>query len=104
MTAYRTDLVNETSNELTTFLHIRWGFLFLPFRVVIAGSVLMLASLAESTRWGIPSSREMSELATLMHGLDDQTRLQMRMACTHISLTEAGVQLVEGLDGLELQA
>lgn len=85
MSKYIRDLSLETEpNEGETqnwivFIRVEWGFLSLPIAALLGGCLFCLLSIVETKRLGLPAWRG-SSLAGLAHGLDKQSREQLREA------------------------
>jgi hypothetical protein len=101
-----TNITQGTLQQLTTIVHIRWGFLILPLGVVVGGCIFMFASMIETRRLKIQPWKS-SELASLVYGLNDRTRLQLRRACAGADMDKEAVrirvQLLDSPNGMELR-
>ena len=78
-----------TAYEMSTYVHIRWGWIALPAIVVLMTGAFLAAAMLRSrtTRTKLWKS---SALAMLFHGLDVDTR---KMALDSDSLREVKVRL-----------
>ncbi len=89
--------VRGTAYEMSTFVHIRWGWITLPATVVLMTGAFLAAAMLKSrtTRTKLWKS---SALAMLFHGLDGDTR---KRALDSDSLRKVKVRLDD--DGVRSQ-
>ena len=81
-----------TAYKMSTYVHIRWGWITLPAVVVLMTGAFLAAAILRSratstTLW------KSSALAMLFHGLDSDTR---KIALDSDSLRQVKVRLADG--------
>ncbi|KAK1510571.1 uncharacterized protein CCOS01_15402 [Colletotrichum costaricense] len=68
-----------TTKESVVHIRVRWGFMSLPYGALLVGCLFCLFSILETRRLRLPAWKG-SSLAGLAHGLDTETREQLRGA------------------------
>ncbi|KXH39362.1 hypothetical protein CNYM01_06452 [Colletotrichum nymphaeae SA-01] len=68
---------NGTTYESVAHIGVRWGFISLPFGVLLGGCLFCLFSMLETRRLRLPAWKG-SSLVGLTHGLDSEAREHLR--------------------------
>ncbi|KAF4783136.1 hypothetical protein HER10_EVM0006616 [Colletotrichum scovillei] len=93
---------NGTTYESVVHIGVRWGFMSLPFGVLLGGCLFCLFSMLETRRLRLPAWKG-SSLAGLTHGLDAEAREHLReMGDISKHAKRVKIRMVDSMLGPEL--